>query len=71
MLSGDRPFDEAMAEFQQERDAAGTPMFEFTLQVASPGPPPPEMLALLGAVAGSPDDCGAFARMWAGMMRPA
>jgi 2-polyprenyl-6-methoxyphenol hydroxylase-like FAD-dependent oxidoreductase len=68
VLSGVRPFSEAMAEFQAERDLAGTPMFEFTLQVAAPGPPPPEMLALLGAVAGNPADCAAFTRMWAGVL---
>jgi 2-polyprenyl-6-methoxyphenol hydroxylase-like FAD-dependent oxidoreductase len=68
VLSDDRPFDDAMAEFQQERDTAGAPMFEFTLQVASPGPPPPEMLALRGAVAGSPETCSQFTRMWAGVL---
>jgi 2-polyprenyl-6-methoxyphenol hydroxylase-like FAD-dependent oxidoreductase len=68
VLSGARTFDEVMADYQDERDAAGLPMFEFTLQVASPGPPPPEMLALLGAVAGNPDDCAAFTRMWAGVL---
>ncbi len=71
VLSGTRPFDDAMAEFQRERDAAGLPMFEFTCQVASPGPPPPEMLALLGAVAASPEDCSGFTRMWAGVLSPA
>lgn len=68
VLSGSRPFDEAMAEFQRERDEAGLPMFEFTCQVAAPGPPPPEMLALLGAVAGSAEDSAAFTRMWAGVV---
>jgi 2-polyprenyl-6-methoxyphenol hydroxylase-like FAD-dependent oxidoreductase len=70
VLTGTRPFAEAMSEFQQERDAAGLPMFEFTLQVASPGPPPPEMLALLGAVASSPETCSQFTRMWAGVLSP-
>lgn len=70
VFSGARSFDEAMAEFQADRDAAGLPMFEFTLQVATPGPPPPEMLALLGAVAGSPEACSGFTRMWAGVLSP-
>lgn len=71
VLSGAQPFAEAMAEFQRDRDAAGLPMFEFTCQVASPGPPPPEMLALLGAVAGDPQACSEFTRMWAGVLSPA
>lgn len=70
VLSDARSFDDAMAEFQTERDAAGLPMFEFTCQVAAPGPPPPDLLALLGAVAGSPEACGEFTRMWAGTLAP-
>lgn len=70
VLSGARTFAEAMAEFHTERDTAGLPMYEFTLQVASPGPPPPEMLALLGAVAADPEACGEFTRMWAGALSP-
>jgi 2-polyprenyl-6-methoxyphenol hydroxylase-like FAD-dependent oxidoreductase len=48
-----RPFDEAMSEWQRARDEHAMPMYEFTTNLASLEPPPPEMQQLLGAVHGN------------------
>jgi len=70
-LSGARPFDVAMAEYQATRDAHVLPMFEFTCQLATLEPPPPEMQHLLGAVHGNQEAMDGFARVNAGVTSPA
>jgi len=70
-LSGAREFDEAMGEYQVTRDEHVLPMYEFTYQLASLEPPPPEMQALLGAVHGNQDAMDGFARVNAGVTSPA
>jgi hypothetical protein len=52
-LAGTRPYDEAVAEYHQTRDARVGAIYEFTTQLATLEPPP-EMEQLLGAVAGDP-----------------
>ena len=47
-LSGARSFDDAMSDYQRTRDEHVLPMFEFTVQLASLEPPPPELQQLLG-----------------------
>ncbi len=54
-LAGRRPLEEALAEYQGKRDAFAMPMYELICQLASMEPPPPEMQALLAALAGTPD----------------
>jgi 2-polyprenyl-6-methoxyphenol hydroxylase-like FAD-dependent oxidoreductase len=70
-LSGSRTFDEAMAEYQAIRDAHVLPMFEFTCQLATLDPPPPEMQQVLGAMQGNQDAMDGFARVNAGVTSPA
>jgi 2-polyprenyl-6-methoxyphenol hydroxylase-like FAD-dependent oxidoreductase len=70
-LSGARPFDDAMGEYQTTRDEHVLPMYEFTYQLASLEPPPPEMQALLGAIYGNQDAMDGFARVNAGVTSPA
>lgn len=70
-LTGARPLAEAMAEVQRARDDHALPMFEFTCQVASPDPPPAELVGLLTAVAADPDASAGFTRTWAGVLSPA
>ena len=70
-LSGRRPFDEAMAEYQRARDAHVLPMYEFTCQFAEMQPPPPEMQQLMGAVHGNQEAMDGFARVIAGVLSPA
>ena len=70
-LSDARPFDVAMGEYQSTRDAHVFPMFEFTTQLATLEPPPPEMQQLLGAVYGNQEAMDGFAHVNAGVTSPA
>jgi flavin-dependent dehydrogenase len=49
-LSGRRPVDEALAAYQEDRDRAATPMYEFTSQLAALDEPPPDMQRLLASL---------------------
>jgi flavin-dependent dehydrogenase len=70
-LSGKRPFDDAMGEYQTTRDEHVLPMYEFTCQLATLEPPPPEMQHVLAAVHGNQDAMDGFARVNAGVTSPA
>jgi 2-polyprenyl-6-methoxyphenol hydroxylase-like FAD-dependent oxidoreductase len=70
VFDGGRSFDDAMSAYQQARDAHALPMYEFTTQLATLEPPPPEVEQLLAAVAGNPDAMDAFASVYAGTMSP-
>ena len=70
-FSGARDFDAAMGEYQSTRDAHVLPMFEFTCQLATLAPPPPEMEQLLGAVHRNQEAMDGFARVNAGVTSPA
>jgi 2-polyprenyl-6-methoxyphenol hydroxylase-like FAD-dependent oxidoreductase len=70
-LSGARAFDAAMGEYQQTRDEHVMPMFEFTCQLATLEPPPPELQQLLGAVHGNQEAMDGFARVNSGVTSPA
>jgi 2-polyprenyl-6-methoxyphenol hydroxylase-like FAD-dependent oxidoreductase len=54
------PFDEGMAAYQQARDEAAMPVYEFTCEFATMEPPPPEMQQLIGAMQGNQDAQDAF-----------
>lgn len=70
-LGGVRPFEDAMADYQSQRDARCLPMYEFTCQFASFTPPAPETQKLLGAVHGNREAMDGFARLMAGVTSPA
>jgi flavin-dependent dehydrogenase len=70
-LSGARSFDDAMGEYQSTRDAHVLPMYEFTCQLATLEPPPPEMVQLLAAVHGNQEAMDGFARVNGGVTSPA
>jgi hypothetical protein len=70
-LSGARAFDAAMGEYQSTRDDEVLPMFDFTCQLATLQPPPPEMQQLLGAANGNQEAMDGFARVNAGVTSPA
>jgi 2-polyprenyl-6-methoxyphenol hydroxylase-like FAD-dependent oxidoreductase len=70
-LTGTSPFEETMAAYQTTRDAHVLPMFEFTCQLATLDPPPPEMQQLLAAVHGNQEAMDGFARVNAGVTSPA
>ena len=69
-LDGRRPFEAAMAGYQRARDAQVMGIYEFTTQLATGEPPPPEMQEVLGAVARSQDAMDAFAGVIAGTVAP-
>jgi flavin-dependent dehydrogenase len=69
-FTGVSTFDDAMAGYQRTRDAHGMPIYEFTAQLATLEPPPPEMQQLLGAVHGNQDAMDAFVSMVAGTVSP-
>ena len=50
---------------------ASLPIYEFTTQIATLEPPPPELQQLLGAIASNPDAMDEFASVWAGTLSPA
>lgn len=69
--SGTSTFDAALGRYQQVRDEQALPMYEFTTQLASLEPPPPEMQELLGALAGNQAAMDAFVSVNTGTMSPA
>jgi 2-polyprenyl-6-methoxyphenol hydroxylase-like FAD-dependent oxidoreductase len=66
-----RPYAAAMADYQTSRDAAVLAMYEFTADLATLEPPPPEMQALLGAMVGNPAAMDGFVSAYAGSISPA
>ncbi|MEU9305942.1 NAD(P)/FAD-dependent oxidoreductase, partial [Streptomyces sp. NPDC048269] len=50
-LTERRPFDEAMRNYQEARDARVREMYEFTADFANLDPPTPEMQQMFGAIA--------------------
>jgi 2-polyprenyl-6-methoxyphenol hydroxylase-like FAD-dependent oxidoreductase len=69
--SGRRPFQAAMADYQAARDEHVMPMYEFTAELASLEPPPPELQQILQAAHGNQDAMDGFARVNAGVTSPA
>jgi flavin-dependent dehydrogenase len=59
-FSEKRPFDEGLASYQQTRDEAAMPIYEFTAEFATMEPPPPEMQQLIGAMQGNQEAQDAF-----------
>jgi 2-polyprenyl-6-methoxyphenol hydroxylase-like FAD-dependent oxidoreductase len=70
-LAGNRPYGEAMADYQAIRDEHVLPMYEFTTQLAALQPPPPEMQQLIGAIHGNQEAMDDFVSMQVGTLSPA
>ena len=70
-FTGARSFDEAMGGYQRDRDEHVRPMYDFTCQLATLEPPPPETRQLFAAINGHQESMDAFARMNAGTISPA
>jgi 2-polyprenyl-6-methoxyphenol hydroxylase-like FAD-dependent oxidoreductase len=69
--TGHRPFDEAMTAVQLRRDAHSLPIYEFTTELATLAPPPPEIQQLLGSLYGDQTAMDDFASVIAGTLSPA
>jgi 2-polyprenyl-6-methoxyphenol hydroxylase-like FAD-dependent oxidoreductase len=65
------PFEVAMHEYQRTRDARVKAMYEFTCQLATLEPPPPELQQILAAIHGNQAAMDEFMRMNAGAISPA
>jgi flavin-dependent dehydrogenase len=70
-LTGVRTFEEAMRDYQVARDTHVRAMYEFTAEIASLEPPPPEMQRLLAAVSSDQEAMDGFTRVTAGVTSPA
>jgi len=70
-LSGKRSYDDAMGQYQRERDERVFPFYEFTCQLATLEPPPPELQQVLGATSRSKAAAADFTRMNGGVVSPA
>jgi 2-polyprenyl-6-methoxyphenol hydroxylase-like FAD-dependent oxidoreductase len=68
---GAETFETAMETYRTTRDAGVMGIYEFTTQLATLEPPPPEVQQVLGAVHGNQSAMDAFIRMNAGAMSPA
>jgi flavin-dependent dehydrogenase len=70
VFRGRRPYAEAMAEYQRERDRHALPIYEFTTQLATLEPPPPETQAQLAALVDDQGAMDAFVSVMAGTLSP-
>jgi flavin-dependent dehydrogenase len=70
-LTGDRPYEEAMARYQSARDTRAMPVYQMTLQIAALQPPDEQMTQLVTAMAGNQCAMDSFARLSSGMTSPA
>jgi 2-polyprenyl-6-methoxyphenol hydroxylase-like FAD-dependent oxidoreductase len=70
-LRGERPYDDAMADYRERRDARALPMYEMTVQIAALRPPDPQMIELAAAMRDDQAAMDAFARANSGAMSPA
>ena len=59
-----------MHAYQQHRNCEALPIYEFTTQLATLEPPPPEMQQFLGAIAGNQPAMDAFVSVQAGTFSP-
>jgi len=60
-----------MGGYQRERDEHALPMYEFTCQLATMEPPPPEVQQLFGVIGGDQRAMDGFVQMNAGTISPA
>jgi 2-polyprenyl-6-methoxyphenol hydroxylase-like FAD-dependent oxidoreductase len=67
---GTRSFDEAMHAYQRDRDEHALPMYEFTCQLATLGPPDEGLQQLLAVIHGNQRLMDAFAQSYAGTISP-
>jgi 2-polyprenyl-6-methoxyphenol hydroxylase-like FAD-dependent oxidoreductase len=69
-LTGGRPYDEAMAAYQADRDAAALAMYDLTTELATLQPPPPEVRQRVAAAAGDQAAMDLFVQVNAGSRPP-
>jgi 2-polyprenyl-6-methoxyphenol hydroxylase-like FAD-dependent oxidoreductase len=65
-LSGRRPLEETLDEYERRRNDVATPVFDYTCQRAALEPPPPPTRRLLAALRGNPEETDRFLNTVAG-----
>ena len=70
-FTGRGPYDAAMADYQRIRDQHVLPIYEFTTQLATLEPPPPQLEQLFAAMEGRADAMDEFVSVVAGTVPPA
>jgi flavin-dependent dehydrogenase len=65
-LSGRRPLEESLAQYEQRRNEESMPLFELTCGFATLQPPPPEIQQLLGALRYDQEQTNRYLGMIAG-----
>lgn len=70
-FAGGRPFEDAMAAYQSERDRRSLSFYEFTTQLATLQPLPTELERVLDAVHGDQNAMDGFARVGGAVTSPA
>jgi flavin-dependent dehydrogenase len=69
-LSGSRPMEEALAEYERRRNEATLPWYELNLQFARLQPLPPEEYAMRAALRESQEDTNLYYKAREGMVPP-
>ena len=59
-FNGHQPVDDAMQGYEHARNDSAFPLYEFTCQLATLAPPPPEMQQLLAALKGNQEQTDRF-----------
>ena len=70
-LSGRRPYEAAMVDYQAERDRRSLPFYELTAQLATLEPLPQELERVLAKMPGDQEAMDGFARVAGAVMSPA
>jgi hypothetical protein len=70
VFAGRWAFAEAMADYQRRRDTESLPIYEFTTQLATLEPPPPEIQGLFVPMAGNQRAMDGFVSVMAGTLSP-
>jgi flavin-dependent dehydrogenase len=65
-LAGRRPIEQALAAYEQRRNQAALPLYEFTCQLAALEPPPAEMQQLFAALRHNQEQTNRFFGVMAG-----
>lgn len=67
-FSGRQPLVQALAQYQQKRDAESKPLYDFTLELASMKPPAPEQILMFQALGKSQAAANNFLGVMAGIV---
>lgn len=70
-LTGRRPLQEALADYEQRRNKTALPLYELNCQMATLEPPPPEMQPLFSALRSNPVEANRYMATLAGTVSPA